>query len=63
MKHVCKECWEPDCNEGETVCKWCRMTDEERSKEQAKNWWLVALAVWLIIISIALGEYFSGKVS
>lgn len=56
MKHACKECWDPVDREGEDLCDWCQMTPEQRDARQRRNWWQLALAVWLLVLALALSR-------
>ncbi|MGU3629856.1 hypothetical protein [Comamonas sp. C24C] len=56
MKNPCKECWDPVDRDGEEVCDWCQMTPEQRDSRMARNWWLLAIAVWLLIGAILIAE-------
>lgn len=49
MKPSCKECWDPVDKDGAELCDWCQMTPEQRKARQTRSWWLVAIAVWLLI--------------
>lgn len=49
MKQSCKECWDPVDKDGAELCDWCHMTPEQREARQRRSWWLLAVAVWLLI--------------
>ena len=56
MKHPCKECWDPVDRDGAELCDWCQMTPEQRESHMARNWWLLAIGVWLVIAAILISE-------
>jgi len=56
MKHGCKECWDPVDREGEDLCDFCKSSPEQRDARKGWSWWLLALAVWLLILGLELSK-------